>query len=443
MLGRLQARASGSRAIAERGRATTATGTPTARPRSREIDFKGVPDESSLTSGLLTGGIDGTYPQALSTLDQLRASQKLTVSGRPVVRDGRVRRLQPKGVLGDVRVRQALSMAIDRKAYIQTPSTTGTAAAAADAGQPGSVGLRQGCLPGATGTRCPTPTRTSRRPRTLIKAGGRGRQDDHDRHDTGGRDSLATSANASAGAGEAIGLKVEVQGRLGGELHQLLHRPQGARGRRRVPDRQLPRLRRSRRALQHVRPARAAARTTTASRTPQITSRAGRGPRDERPGRRAPGWWPRRATGSCEQLPWIPMAAPDTVLITRSKLTGAPGLLHLHGRPLGQPARREVTVGRFVARRAGDAGRRAAGLELRDLRLARPLAGRPARRRCPAAARCRRRRSPSCARSTTSTTRSSSATVHWLGNVVLHGDLGTLDRAARERDVADRPRARR
>ena len=67
---------------------------------------------------------------------------------------------------------------------------------------------------------------------------------------------LNTAANAIRSAGAAIGLKGDVQGRLGAELHQLLHRPQGARGNRnRLPDRQLPRLRRPGRLLQHDRDA--------------------------------------------------------------------------------------------------------------------------------------------------------------------------------------------
>jgi len=85
-----------------------------------EVEFRGVPDESALTSGLLTGEIDGTYTLGVSTFEQLQASKDLKVSAGPswalesfVVSD-------LKGVLGDVKVRQALSMAIDRQGYIQT-----------------------------------------------------------------------------------------------------------------------------------------------------------------------------------------------------------------------------------------------------------------------------------------------------------------------------------
>ena len=90
------------------------------KPLVREIDFKGTPDEAGLTSALQTGGVNGYYAFAISTLDQLRASKSLSVV------DGNGWNVDAfivssfKGALGDVRVRQALSMAIDRKAMIDT-----------------------------------------------------------------------------------------------------------------------------------------------------------------------------------------------------------------------------------------------------------------------------------------------------------------------------------
>src|SRR4051794_35542873 len=90
------------------------------RARVAGIDFKGVPDDASLTSGFLTGGIDGSYAQGLGTIDQLKASDKVTVSEGPSFASDALVISSLKGPLGDVRVRQALSLAIDRKAYIQS-----------------------------------------------------------------------------------------------------------------------------------------------------------------------------------------------------------------------------------------------------------------------------------------------------------------------------------
>ena len=62
------------------------------KPKAASIVFKGVPDDSSLTSGLLTNEITGTYPQPLTTLGQLKAEPEGERLRGPVVRLGRVRR---------------------------------------------------------------------------------------------------------------------------------------------------------------------------------------------------------------------------------------------------------------------------------------------------------------------------------------------------------------
>ena len=90
------------------------------KPRAAAMVFKGVADDSSLTSGLLTNEITGTYPQPLTTLDQLKASDKLTVTAGPSFSSDALVISSLTGALKDVRVRRALSMAIDRKAYIRT-----------------------------------------------------------------------------------------------------------------------------------------------------------------------------------------------------------------------------------------------------------------------------------------------------------------------------------
>jgi peptide/nickel transport system substrate-binding protein len=88
------------------------------KPLVREIDIKGVPQDAPLTSGLLTGGINGSYTQQITTLDQLRASKAVTVTYGPGGYTDAFIVSDLKGALGDVRVRQALSLAIDRKGLI-------------------------------------------------------------------------------------------------------------------------------------------------------------------------------------------------------------------------------------------------------------------------------------------------------------------------------------
>jgi peptide/nickel transport system substrate-binding protein len=89
------------------------------RPMAESMVFKGAPDESSLTSGLLTNEITGFYPQPLTTLGQLKSSTAVTVHTGPSFASDAFVITSLTGVLKDVRVRRALSMAIDRKAYIK------------------------------------------------------------------------------------------------------------------------------------------------------------------------------------------------------------------------------------------------------------------------------------------------------------------------------------
>jgi peptide/nickel transport system substrate-binding protein len=91
----------------------------TVAPRVKEIIFKGIGDDESLTAGLETGAVDGTYDPGLSTLPVLQKNPNLTVSFGPSYDIDAMIIDNLKGVLGNVKVRQAISMAINRESYIQ------------------------------------------------------------------------------------------------------------------------------------------------------------------------------------------------------------------------------------------------------------------------------------------------------------------------------------
>jgi peptide/nickel transport system substrate-binding protein len=105
----------------------------------KSITIKGVPDEAVLTAGLLTGEITGTYSIGLSTLDQLRNSDKVTVNEGPGYAIAAFIVSSFGGALADVRVRQALSMAIDRQGLV-TQLYKGAAYPARAIGVPGMWG---------------------------------------------------------------------------------------------------------------------------------------------------------------------------------------------------------------------------------------------------------------------------------------------------------------
>src|SRR5215813_6463430 len=90
------------------------------KPLVDKITIKGAPDISSFTSGMLTGAIQGSYNFALSTLDQLKNSSTVKVYQGPGWSTDAFIVSSFKGALGDLRVRRALSLALDRQGIISS-----------------------------------------------------------------------------------------------------------------------------------------------------------------------------------------------------------------------------------------------------------------------------------------------------------------------------------
>jgi peptide/nickel transport system substrate-binding protein len=92
---------------------------PSVKPLVSSIVIKGVASDTSLTSGLTTNAIQGTFTSGgLSTLPQLEQGDAVTIyRGQGWSTDAFIVS-STKGVLGDVRVRQALSMALNRQAIV-------------------------------------------------------------------------------------------------------------------------------------------------------------------------------------------------------------------------------------------------------------------------------------------------------------------------------------
>ena len=89
-------------------------------PMVQQFVIKGVPDATSFTSGMLTGAIQGSYYGGLSTLSQLRASKNVKVYEGPGWETDAFIVSAATGPLANVKVRQALSLALDRKSVIKT-----------------------------------------------------------------------------------------------------------------------------------------------------------------------------------------------------------------------------------------------------------------------------------------------------------------------------------
>jgi peptide/nickel transport system substrate-binding protein len=89
-------------------------------PLVDQITIKGVPDVSSFTSGMLTGGIQGSYSFGLSTLNQLKNSSAVKVYQGPGWSTDAFIVSSFKGVLGSLKVRQALSLALNRQGIVNS-----------------------------------------------------------------------------------------------------------------------------------------------------------------------------------------------------------------------------------------------------------------------------------------------------------------------------------
>jgi peptide/nickel transport system substrate-binding protein len=95
---------------------------PSVHPLVGQITLKGVPEIASLTSGLLTGALQGYYVAngGLPTLDQLRRSGMVKVHQSLGWQTEVFFVSSLKGVLGNLNVRRALSLALNRQAIIDS-----------------------------------------------------------------------------------------------------------------------------------------------------------------------------------------------------------------------------------------------------------------------------------------------------------------------------------
>jgi len=89
-------------------------------PLIGQITIKGAPDISAFTSAMLTGAIQGSYQFGLATLNQLKNSSAVKVYQGPGWSTDAFIVSSFKGALGDLRVRRALSLALNRQAIVNS-----------------------------------------------------------------------------------------------------------------------------------------------------------------------------------------------------------------------------------------------------------------------------------------------------------------------------------
>jgi peptide/nickel transport system substrate-binding protein len=300
----------------------------TEQPKVHEIIFKGIGDDASLTSGLETGAVNGTYPAGLSTYDQLKRDKNLTVTNGPSIGVDAMVIDNLTGVLGNVKVRQALSDAINRTALIEA-NYHGAAQLPRTLENPGQWGYGQSVFEEAW-DKLPVPKVNLAKARALIKtAGAAGKSITIGT--TQQITSLATDANVVRQAGEEIGLKVTIKSVSAQDYIAYFESAAARKGIDMFPTSNYG---------DYADPAAyfntvvmpGASQNFDDYSDPAMTRDLDLARSTADPDRRAQ-FVARVGTLFATQLPWIPLDDPDTTVITSRDLTGEPASFTYMGGP--------------------------------------------------------------------------------------------------------------
>jgi len=290
------------------------------RPKVSQIVIKGVPDPTTFTSGMLTGAIQGSYYFGLDTLSQLRASKNVTVYTGPGWSTDAFIVSATSGPLANVKVRQALSLALDRKSLIGNVYE-GAALMPRWLANPGSFGYGEQVFDAAYNA-SPVLNQNLAAARKLVQQAGVAGQT-ITIGTTSQVPSIAAETGAYQAAAEAIGLNVSLKSVSAADYINFFTSAQARKG----VDGFI--------TVNYGDYADPAALLATAVlpggsqnydnfNDPQITSllEQARGTADDDARARLVA---RAEELAAQQLPWIPDAQPVNVLILNSSLTGAVG----------------------------------------------------------------------------------------------------------------------
>lgn len=289
-------------------------------PRVKEIVLKGETTSSSLTSSLVTGSIDGAYTmvEGASQLRLLESSSAVKVYFGPSDAVSGLVVATLHGVLGNVHVRQALSLALNRNGIIKTVFG-GAAELPRWFTNSSMFGYAKSTFERAYAKASPVRQTLAEAKKLMKQAGAAGKTITIGMSDQ--IPEFSELADAFKSAGEAIGLNVQEKAFSAEDYGELFTTPklrQGLSGwftldygTYSAPTAMLSTI-----ELPH------ASENYDTFNTPKITSLLDQARTTTNPTARA------KLNIKVEQLtmkelPWIPAAEPDTILVLNSKLTGA------------------------------------------------------------------------------------------------------------------------
>jgi peptide/nickel transport system substrate-binding protein len=178
------------------------------RPKAARVELRAVPDQAALTNALLTGEIDGTFYTPVAAIDRLQASGAGTLyRGESTLAQMAIPRLD--GPLGDVRIRKALSMALDRS-VISERVWNGMASPVSSIATPTTWGYAREVFANAYQELGVKPTADLRAAKALVREAGVP-SETITVWSSAERREANTAANYIADVGRDLGLKMKVQ----------------------------------------------------------------------------------------------------------------------------------------------------------------------------------------------------------------------------------------
>ena len=291
---------------------------PSVQPLAGQITLKAVPDAASVTAGLLTGAIQGDYAVGLPTLDQLKDSSSVKVYQGPGWSSDLFAITSLTGVLGNLNVRQALSLALNRQAIINSVYQ-GAAQLPRWLANPGAFGYGKAVFDAAYGS-SPVLTQNIAEARKLVEQAG----------DTGKTITIGTSSQLAVIAGvtaayqaaaQAIGLNVILKSVSAQDYINFFIDPKFRAGIDGLPEVDYGDYADPAALLAHI-VLPGGIENFDHFNDPNITAEVERARTTASPGKRA-ALIAEAEKLTAEQLPWIPDVQPDTVLVLNKDLTGA------------------------------------------------------------------------------------------------------------------------
>ena len=291
---------------------------PSVHPLVGQITLKAVPDAASVTAGLLTGAIQGDYAVGLPTLDQLKDSSSVKVYRGPGWSSDVFAITSLKGVLGNLNVRRALSLALNRQAIINSVYQ-GAAQLPRWLANPGTFGYGKAVFDAAYGS-SPVLTQNIAEARKLVQQAG----------DTGKTITIGTSSQlaviaevtaAYQAAAQAIGLNVILRSVSAQDYINFFTDPKFRAGIDGLPEVDYGDYADPAALLAHI-VLPGGIENFDHFNDPTITAEVEQARTTASPSKRA-ALIAEAEKLTAEQLPFIPDVQPDTVLVLEKDLTGA------------------------------------------------------------------------------------------------------------------------